>query len=46
MINEKKQGKTHFDYVCDRYRQMMKSIENKSDAEKRDRINAFRAGIL
>lgn len=33
-----------FDEVCNRYRQMMKSNENKSWEERRDAINRFRCG--
>lgn len=40
------QEDNHFNDVCKRYRQMMKSIENKPFSEKRQAINNFRAGIV
>lgn len=46
MSKEQSAIKSEFDKNCERYRQMMKEIENEPFEKRRDRINAFRAGIV
>lgn len=43
---QREQVRAHFDELCNMYRAMLKANEGKSDKERMDAINRFRAGYF